>query len=49
MVFHMYTSAEGIGISHTVPVTDDGGERLTRALRRMLVSRGPGSAPRETA
>ena len=49
MVLHMYTSAEGIGISDTVPVTDDGGERLTRTPRHMLVSRGPGSAPRETA
>ena len=44
MVFHLYTSAEGIGISDTVLVTDDGGERLTRTPRRLLVSRGPGSA-----
>ena len=49
MVFHMYTSAEGIGISDTVLVTDGGGERLTRTPRRMLVSRGPGGVPRETA
>ena len=44
MVFHLYTSAEGIGISDTVLVTDAGGERLTRTPRRLLVSRGPGSA-----
>lgn len=40
MVFHVYASAEGIGISETVLVTDDGGERLTRTPRRLLVSRG---------
>ena len=44
MVFHVYASAEGIGISETVLVTDDGGERLTRTPRRMLVGRGPDSA-----
>ena len=41
MVFHMYTSAEGIGISDTVLVTDSGGECLTRTPRRMLLSHGP--------
>ena len=38
MVFHMYTSAAGIGVSETVLVTDQGGERLTRTPRRLLVS-----------
>lgn len=42
MVFHLYTSAEGIGISDTVLVTDGGGECLTRTPRRLLVGRGPG-------
>ena len=41
MVFHMYTSADGIGVSDTVLVTDSGGECLTRTPRRLLVSRGP--------
>ncbi|MDE0783196.1 MAG: Xaa-Pro peptidase family protein [Planktomarina sp.] len=40
MVFHMYTSAEGIGISETVLVTDQGGERLTQTPRQILIS-GP--------
>ena len=44
MVFHLYTSAEGIGISDTVLVTDGGGECLTRTPRRLLASRGPGGA-----
>ena len=43
MVFHLYASAEGIGISDTVLVTAGGGECLTRTPRRLLVSRGPGS------
>jgi Xaa-Pro dipeptidase len=38
MVFHMYTSADGIGISETVLVTDTGGERLTQSPREVLVS-----------
>ena len=46
MVFHLYTSAEGIGISDTVLVTAGGGECLTRTPRRLLVSRGPGSTGR---
>jgi len=40
MVFHMYTSAQGIGVSETVLVTDNGGERLTRTPRHLLVSQG---------
>ena len=40
MVFHMYTSAEGIAISETVLVTDQGGDRLTQTPRQILVS-GP--------
>ena len=46
MVFHMYTSADGIGVSDTVLVTDSGGECLTRTPRRLLVSRGPANASR---
>ena len=38
MVFHMYTSAGGIGVSETVLVTANGGERLTRTARRLLIS-----------
>lgn len=45
MVFHMYTSAEGIGISDTVLVTANGGERLTRTPRRLLVSPARDGAP----
>ena len=48
MVFHMYTSADGIGISDTVLVTEDGGECLTRSPRRLLVSRGGPRTPRES-
>ena len=44
MVFHMYTSADGIGISDTVLVTDGGGECLTQTPRRMLLGRGPARA-----
>ncbi len=40
MVFHMYTSAGGIGISETVLVTDQGGERLTRTPRQVLRAGG---------
>lgn len=40
MVFHVYTSAGGIGISDTVLVADRGGECLTRTPRRMLASGG---------
>ena len=39
MVFHMYTSAAGVGVSDTVLVTEHGGECLTRTPRRLLVSR----------
>ena len=37
MVFHMYASAEGVGVSETVLVTANGGEHLTRTPRRLLV------------
>jgi Xaa-Pro aminopeptidase len=36
MVFHMYTSAQGVSISETVLVTDLGSERLTKLERRIL-------------
>ncbi|GGF44347.1 Xaa-Pro aminopeptidase [Aliidongia dinghuensis] len=37
MVFHMYASAGGIGISETVVVEPAGGRRLTTAPRRLLL------------
>jgi len=37
MVFHMYTSAKGVSVSETVAVTENGGERLTKAERRLFV------------
>ena len=40
----MVLSAEGIGISGTVLVTENGGECPTRTPRRMLVSQAPVSA-----
>ena len=46
MVFHMYTSADGIGVSDSVLVTERGGECLTRTPRRLLVSRGPAQVSR---
>lgn len=36
MVFHIYTTAEGMGFSETVVVRPDGGQRLTRMPRRIL-------------
>ena len=36
MVFHMYVSASGLAFSETILVTEDGGERLTRAERRLF-------------
>lgn len=36
MVFHVYTTAEGLGFSETVVVTPEGGKRLTRTPRRLL-------------
>jgi len=36
MVFHMYTSAQGISFSETVVVRAEGGERLTRLERRLF-------------
>ena len=40
MVFHVYTTAEGLGFSETVVVTPDGGRRLTRTPRRLLLAGG---------
>ncbi|HLZ64693.1 MAG TPA: Xaa-Pro peptidase family protein [Aliidongia sp.] len=40
MVFHMYVSANGVGISETVVVEADGGRRLTATPRRLLVGGG---------
>jgi len=37
MVFHMYVSAAGLGISETVVVEPDGGWRLTEAPRQLLM------------
>ncbi|MEF2070570.1 M24 family metallopeptidase [Consotaella aegiceratis] len=36
MVFHVYTSAEGLAFSETVVVTQSGGRRLTNARRALL-------------
>ena len=47
MVFHMYTSAEGIGVSETVLVTANGGERLTRTPRCLLVGGSREGTPGE--
>lgn len=38
MVFHVYTSAEGIAFSETVVVTGDGGRRLTNTPRAILTA-----------
>ncbi|MEI4472361.1 M24 family metallopeptidase [Frigidibacter sp. MR17.24] len=38
MVFHVYTTAEGLGFSETVVVTPDGGRRLTQTRRGLLVA-----------
>nr|WP_321981272.1 Xaa-Pro peptidase family protein [uncultured Cohaesibacter sp.] len=38
MVFHLYASAQGLGFSETVVVTEDGGKRLTQFERRLLCS-----------
>lgn len=38
MVFHVYTTAEGLGFSETVTVTPDGGRRLTRTPREILIA-----------
>lgn len=37
MVFHVYTTAAGLGFSETVVVTPEGGRRLTQTPRRILV------------
>lgn len=36
MVFHLYTTAQGLGFSETVAVGTDGGIRLTESPRRIL-------------
>ncbi|RJE84085.1 M24 family metallopeptidase [Paracoccus onubensis] len=36
MVFHVYTTARGLGFSETVVVTPEGGQRLTRSARKIL-------------
>jgi Xaa-Pro dipeptidase len=36
MVFHMYTSAQGLAVSETVLVTATGAERLTRSPRKLF-------------
>lgn len=38
MVFHVYTTAEGLGFSESVVVTPEGGRRLTQTPRRMLLA-----------
>ncbi|ESZ04478.1 hypothetical protein X735_32675 [Mesorhizobium sp. L2C085B000] len=38
MVFHMYTSGQGIAVSETVLVGPNGGERLTKMERRLFSS-----------
>lgn len=38
MVFHVYTTAEGMGFSESVVVTPQGGRRLTQTPRRILVA-----------
>lgn len=38
MVFHVYTTAEGLGFSETVQVTPEGGRRLTRTPRAILTA-----------
>lgn len=37
MVFHMYTSAQGVAFSDTILITADGCERLTRTPRQLFV------------
>lgn len=38
MVFHVYTTAEGLGFSETVVVTPEGGRRLTQTPRAILTA-----------
>ena len=47
MVFHVYTTAEGLGFSETVQVTPDGGRRLTHTARAILTAeaQGPDDEP----
>lgn len=44
MVFHMYTSAQGIAFSETVAVREDGAERLTRLDRVVFSAAASGAA-----
>ncbi|MCW5772154.1 MAG: aminopeptidase P family protein [Rhodospirillaceae bacterium] len=44
MVFHMYTSAQGVAFSETVVVREDGAERLTRCARRLFEADAQGFA-----
>lgn len=41
MVFHMYTSAQGLAMSETVLVTADGAERLTKTERTIFATGRP--------
>ncbi|MGU3575974.1 M24 family metallopeptidase [Brucellaceae bacterium C25G] len=38
MVFHVYTTAQGLGFSETVVVTPNGGHRLTKTPRKILTA-----------
>lgn len=38
MVFHVYTTAQGLGFSETVVVTPNGGRRLTNTPRKILTA-----------
>ncbi|OON42034.1 hypothetical protein BTJ39_02445 [Izhakiella australiensis] len=38
MVFHMYTSAQGLAFSETILITDRGAERLTQLERRAFIA-----------
>ena len=38
MVFHMYASAQGVSLSETILVTDQGPERLTQLPRTLIVN-----------
>ena len=47
MMFHMDTSADGIGVSEKVLVTANGGERLTRTPRCLLAGGSREGTPDE--
>jgi Xaa-Pro aminopeptidase len=38
MVFHMYTSAQGLAFSETILVTEKGARRLTQTARKVFSS-----------